>query len=105
MIKKIQPFILFTLIVASLQIPNCEMTQQICKNCVDGYVLVEIDPYQEECMNKMELEQLQSKIPHCIQGYNDVCNSCERGYLIDNERKQSLNKEHCSRLDSQNNCT
>lgn len=101
----IKHFILLSLIVATLQIPNCKETKQVCKACInDDYVLVELNPDETKCMNRTEYEAL--NISNCAESKKpeSECDVCKRDYLVDFEKDECLNYTHCSKLDKDRSC-
>ena len=102
----IKYLIVSSLIAASLQIPHCEETTKICKNCKDGYTLVKYNNEYTECIEAKTLKAIQEKLPNCISPNEDYtqCYSCERGYAWSSSQKACIQKTHCEELDENDKC-
>ena len=102
----IKHLILISLVIATIQIPNCEVTKLVCKTCISGdYQLVQLNPDETKCMRKTEYDALIANISHCAESQEPgTCKICQRNFLVDNDKNECLNKTHCSELNHEEIC-
>ena len=103
----IKHLILLSLIVATLQIPNCKVTKQMCKTCKDGYVLVKLNQDETKCMENAKYDALVKNISNCAEFLQEelgTCKVCQRDFLVDGNHAECLNRTHCLHIDAEEKC-
>ena len=104
----IKYLVLFSLIVASIEIEHCLTNKTICNACISGFTLVKLNPDETTCIENSKYEEI-IQVAHCVEREEDEggekkCKKCERDFLINNDHKTCLDKKHCSSLSSENTC-
>lgn len=80
--------ILLTFISLSVQVEHCHTEDKICKECKEGYHLIQ----NKYC----------SKIEHCVETNENTCSFCEDGYSFNPESsKCEILNNHCTNYNSE----
>ena len=58
----IKYLVLFSLIAASFQIQNCEITKSVCSKCISGFKLVNLEPNGTICINETKITEIKRRM-------------------------------------------
>ena len=79
-------FLLFCLIISSLEIDHCSQTSSVCKSWIPGYSLVETQT-GPECIEETKLSAAQRTLKNCYKlSWDNQCLECEKNYTLYNNK-------------------